>query len=316
VRLEAIDDGAARFRLTTSRGTIDARDVIVAGGPFQVPFIPPAANGFDASILQLHSHEYRNPAQLPPGGVLLIGSGQSGVQLAEELVEAGRSVTLAAGKCGRVPRRYRDRDVFWWLRELALRGEAVGTPLPSAATLAGPRARLMCNPHLSGHGGGHEVNLRQMASQGIRLTGRLEGADGTRARFAADLTGTLAFADRYFEERLRASFDTYAERVGIDLPEGEVAQHDYQPAEVTELDLAAEGITTVMWTSGYRPAFDWIDIPVLDEFGLPRQTRGVTEVPGLTFIGLPWMHDMGSANLVGLARDAEYLARLWEPVTA
>jgi putative flavoprotein involved in K+ transport len=315
-RLESAEDGVVRFRLTTNHGTIAARDVVVAGGPFQVPFIPSAANAFDASILQLHSHQYRNPQQLPPGGVLLIGSGQSGVQLAEELVEAGRFVTLAAGKCGRVPRRYRDRDIFWWLRELAVRGDTVGTPLPSAATLPGPRARLNCNPHLSGHGGGHEVNLRRMASEGVRLVGRFESADGTCARFAGDLADTLAFADRFFEERLRHSFDTYVERVGIELPRGEVAQHDYQPPEVTELDLAAEGISTVLWTSGYRPAFGWIDVPVLDEFGLPRQTRGVTNVPGLSFIGLPWMHDMGSANLVGLARDAEYLARLWEPVAA
>jgi putative flavoprotein involved in K+ transport len=313
-RLTRLDDGAARFRLTTSRGTIDARDVIVAGGPFQTPFIPAASSGFDSSIHQLHSHDYRNPAQLPPGGVLLIGSGQSGVQLAEELREAGRPVTMSVGRCGRSPRVYRGVDIFWWLRQLATRGIDVGTPLPAAAALPDPRARFACNPHLSGHGGGHETNLRRLAAEGIRLVGRFEAADGSRARFAADLTTNLALADNFFTERLKPLCDRFAERTGAAIPEGEVAQFAYDPPEITELDLAAEGIGTVLWTSGYRPAFGWIEMPILDEFGVPRQTRGVTDVPGLTFIGLPWMYDMGSANLVGLVRDAEHLATLWEPV--
>jgi putative flavoprotein involved in K+ transport len=142
-RLVPLDDGgAARFRLTTSRGPIDARDVIVAGGPFQVPHIPQAAEGFSSSILQLHSHHYRNPTALPPGGVLLVGSGQTGVQLAEELIAAGRDVTMAVGHCGRVPRRYRTKDVFWWFRQLATRGVAVGTRLPSVDKLPNPRARF------------------------------------------------------------------------------------------------------------------------------------------------------------------------------
>ncbi|MFL5679165.1 MAG: NAD(P)-binding domain-containing protein [Chloroflexota bacterium] len=313
-RLAALDDGRARFRLTTSRGTIDARDVVVAGGPFQTPFIPAPATGFAGSILQLHSHDYRNPDQLPPGGVLLIGSGQSGVQLAEELHEAGRPVTLSIGRCGRAPRTYRGRDVFWWLRQLGTRGYEVGAPLPSVAGLPDPRMRFACNPHLSGHGGGHETNLRRMASSGFRLAGRFIGADGGRARFAPDVTANLAAADAFFGQRLQPLFDSFADRVGESFPAAEVDQFAYDPPEVAELDLAREGIATVLWTSGYRPAFEWIELPILDEFGLPRQTRGVSDVPGLTFIGLPWMHDMGSANLVGVARDAEYLSRLWEPV--
>jgi putative flavoprotein involved in K+ transport len=314
-RMVALDGGAARFRVTTSRGTIDARDVVAAGGPFQVPFIPPTARELDPSILQLHSHHYRNPEQLPPGGVLLIGSGQSGVQLAEELHEAGRAVTLSVGRCGRVPRRYRGHDTFWWLRQLATRGVELGTPLPSADKLPDPRARFACNPHLSGHGGGHDTNLRRMAAGGIGLVGRFEAADGTRARFAADLGVNLAFADNFFNERIKPLCDAFVERTGEPFPDGDVEQFAHEPAEVTELDLAAEGISTVLWTSGYRPAFGWLELPVFDEYGLPRQVRGVTEVPGLTFIGLPWMYDMGSANLVGVARDAEHLARLWDSVS-
>jgi putative flavoprotein involved in K+ transport len=314
-RLETLDGGgAARFRLSTSRGEMDARQVVVAGGPFQTPFIPPLASSFDPSIRQLHSHDYRNPESMPPGGVLLIGSGQTGVQLAEELMADGRVVWMAAGHCGRLPRRYRDRDIFWWLRQLGTRGRDLGTPLPAAENLAGPRARLACNPHLSGHDGGHDTNLRQMASEGLRVLGRFEAAEGTRARFADDLPDTLRFADSFFGERFRSKCDTFVERAGEDLPEDEPAQFDFEPPVIREVDLAAEGISSVIWTSGYRPAFDWIqlEVPVIDDFGLPITHGGATEVAGLTFIGTPYMVDMGSANLVGVARDAEALAAGWE----
>jgi putative flavoprotein involved in K+ transport len=313
-RLVAADGpGAARFQLTTSRGEIEAAEVIVAGGPFQVPFLPPVATSFDPSIRQLHSHHYRNPEGLPPGGVLLIGSGQTGVQLAEELMAAGRPVWMAVGRCGRVPRRYRDRDVFWWLRQLGTRGRTLGTPLPTAASLPGPRARFACNPQLSGHGGGHDTNLRRMAADGLHLLGRFEAAVGARARFADDLPETLRFADAFFEERFRGLCDTFAERAGEDLPEGDVEQFTFEPEVVRELDLAAEGVSTVLWTSGYRPAFDWIELeePVIDEFGLPIADGGTTRRPGLSFLGTPWLVDMASANLVGIARDAEALAERW-----
>ncbi len=304
-------DGGRGFRLTTTRGDLDAREVIVAGGPFQVPHIPEAAAAFDPSVLQLHSHHYRSPDALPTGGVLLIGSGQTGVQLAEELMAAGRSVTIAVGRCGRAPRRYRGRDVFWWLRQLATRGEAVGTPLPIADRAMNPRAPFVCNPQVSGHGGGHDVDLRRMAVDGLRLVGRFEAADGTRVRFAEDLTANLQSADTSFNERLKVRFDTFAERAGEDLPEDGLDRFPFDPPEVPELDLAAEGISTVLWTSGYRPAFDWIELPVIDDLGLPKQDGGITDVPGLAFIGTPWMVDMGSANLVGLVRDAEAIAARW-----
>ena len=315
-RLVALDGAgrAARFRVTTSRGDIDARDVIVAGGPFQVPQIPALAGSFDASIAQVHSDGYRNPDGLPPGGVLLVGTGQTGVQLAEELQAAGRSVTMSVGHCGRAPRRYRGRDTFWWLRQLATRGREIGIPLTTVERLPSPAARFACNPHVSGHRGGHDTNLRQMALDGVRLVGRLSAAEGTRARFAADLGENLRFADSFFGERLRPLFDAFAEREGESLPAEELAQVDHEPPEVTDLDLAAERISTVLWTSGYRPAFGWIELPVLDDFGLPVADAGLTAVPGLAFIGTPWLVDMGSANLLAVARDAEALVeRLLEP---
>ena len=311
LRLSGLDGPRARFRLETSRGSIVARHVIVATGAYQVPKIPVAASGFSPRVLQLHAHDYRSEQQLPPGGVLVIGSGQTGVQLAEELHAAGRAVTLSVGRCGRVPRRYRGHDYFWWLRGLVTRGPELGTPLPTIDQLPDPRLKFACNPHLSGHGGGHDTNLRQMALDGIRLVGRFEAGDGERARFAANLAETLAFADGLFDARFRPMFDAYAERAGIDVPADDRAWPAYEPPEVTELDLAADGIGTILWTTGYRPDYGWLDLPVLDEFGVPRHTRGVSEVPGLTFIGLLWQLDNASANLTGVGRDAEYLASLW-----
>src|SRR5262249_21245826 len=153
---------AARLRLTTNLGELDARTVIVAGGPFQVPHIPAFAAGLDPSIDQVHVHHYRSPAALRPGGVLLVGSGQSRVPVAGELMAAGRTVTMAVGKCGRLPRTYRGKDIFWWLRQLAVRGAEVGPRLPAIADLPTPRARFNCNPQLSGHCERHDTNLRQM----------------------------------------------------------------------------------------------------------------------------------------------------------
>ena len=217
-RVAADARGANRFRVETDRGTILARDVIVATGAFHTPKIPPAAAAFAPRIHQVHAHDYPNPGSLPPGGVLLVGSGQTGVQLAEELQADGREVTLSVGHCGRAPRRYRGRDYFWWLRQLIERGETLGTPLPAVGTLPDPRMRFACNPHVSGHDGGHDTNLRQFAANGIRLVGRFEGAEGERAHFARDLAANLQFADEMFDQRFRTLFDTFAERAEVDAP--------------------------------------------------------------------------------------------------
>jgi putative flavoprotein involved in K+ transport len=307
-RLRPLDDGRAGFVLDTSRGPIEAREVIVAAGGFQEPRIPAAGAALSPRIRQVHSHHYRRADELPLGAVLVVGSGQSGVQLAEELQAAGRTVFLSVGHCGRVPRRYRDRDIFWWLRRLIVDGEAVGATLPTVDRLPDPRMRFACNPHLSGHGGGHETNLRRFAAEGMRLVGRFEAADGERARFAADLGANLRFADTFFAERLRGLCDTFVERSGLELPPSDEEPFELEVPEVTELDLAAEGISTVLWTSGYRLAFDWIELPIFEDSGMPVHERGVTNVPGLTFLGLPWQRGMGSANLIAVVQDAEFLA--------
>jgi putative flavoprotein involved in K+ transport len=296
------------FRLQTTQGAIDAERVVVAAGSFHQPRIPDVAPALPPRLTQLHSHEYRNERSLPNGAVLVVGSGQSGVQLAEELFDAGRDVYLSVGKAGRVPRRYRGSDVFRWLAGLANRGPALGVTLPTVDQLPDPRARMAGNPHLSGHKGGHDTNLREMAARGMTLLGRIEGDDGERLRLAPDLPANLAFADRFFDERFRELADTFIERAGIDAPSDDRQPFEFDPPAPTELDLAAAGISTVLWTSGYRLGYPWLDLPIVDELGFPRQRRGVTDVPGLYFLGLLWQHNQGSATLFGVGADTRHIA--------
>lgn len=294
------------FHLDTSRGPIDAAEVIVAAGGFQAPRIPGFAADLPERITQVHSHHFRNEAALPPGRVLVVGTGQSGVQLAEELREAGRDVILSVGHTARMPRRYRGRDIFVWIVELGSRGR-----LPTVEMMPDPKVRYGGNAHLSGHNGGHDTNLREFARDGIRLVGRMDGIDGERIRFAPDLGANLQFADTFFDEKLRAGIDRLIEETGMDATPDEREAVDFEPPEVPELDLAAEGVSAILWTSGYRLDLGWIDLPLLDEMGIPRHVRGITEVPGLTFIGLPWQHYQGSHAFFGVVADAQYLAERW-----
>jgi putative flavoprotein involved in K+ transport len=308
VRRLAVDGGGRRFRLETTDGPIGADSVVCATGAFHMPRIPSAASGISEDITQLHAHHYQNPDQLPPGGVLVVGSGQTGMQLAEELHEAGREVVLSTGRCGRVPRRYRGYDIFWWLVALVERGPEFGTTLPAVGELPQPRARFAGNPHLSGHHGGHDTNLRQMGLDGIRLAGRFAGADGAVVRFEPDLEANVRFSDEFMDARFTPLIEEFADKAGIERGPDDRVWPEFSPVELTELDLRKAGISSVLWTSGYAPDYSWLDLPILDEFGTPRHVRGVTEVPGLMMLGMLFQHDNASANLVGIARDAAYLA--------
>jgi putative flavoprotein involved in K+ transport len=305
VRRLATRDGGG-FRLDTNRGSIDANEVIVAAGGFHVPRIPAIAADLPERVFQVHSHRYRNHAALPPGRVLVVGTGQSGVQLTEELREAGREVILSVGHTARMPRRYRGSDIFTWIVELGSRER-----LPTVDTIADPKIRYGGNAHLSGHRGGHDTNLRQFALDGVRLVGRMEAVDGERIRFAPDLAANLRFADTFFDERMKAGVDRLIDETGMPATPDDRETVDFEPEEVLELDLAAEGISTILWTSGYRLDLGWIDMPILDDMGIPRHVRGVTEVPGLTFLGLPWQYYQGSHAFFGVVADARYLAERW-----
>jgi putative flavoprotein involved in K+ transport len=300
--------GDRGFWATTNRGPIMAREVVVATGSYHVPRVPEMATRISERVTQLHSHDYRNEASLPDGAVLVVGSGQTGVQLAEELAAAGRRVCVSVGSAGRLPRRYRGRDIFAWLAAVLQDGAAHGVAFPTADQLPDPRRRFNAMPALSGHGGGHDTNLRQYAADGMRLAGRLTDAEGERVMFAGDLADNLAGADRFFDERFRAVIDTYIQRAGIDAPPDDRVEIAYQPAGVSELNLLREGISTIIWATGYSLDFRWIDAPVLDDDGYPRNARGVSAIPGLSFLGLLWQHSQASSSLLAPHLDGPYLA--------
>ena len=305
-RLTPLDGGG--FRVSTRRGDLTARRVVVATGSYHRPRIPALADAVDPGVVQLHSHDYRNEAGLPPGAVLVVGSGQTGAQLAEELFEAGRRVYLSVGTAGRAPRRYRGVDIFGWLAQIALRGPEFGLGLPTVDMLPDPNLKFAANPHVSGRHGGHETNLRRFAADGMQLAGRLFAADGPRLGFADDLATQLAHADRFFDEELRDLIETFIERAGLEVPPDDREPFAYEPTPIASLDLGRAGVSTIIWATGYALDYGWIDAPIFDRRGYPRHTRGVADLPGLYFLGLLWQHTEGSATLVGPALDAPYLA--------
>ncbi len=279
----------------------------MATGSYHRPRIPALATGISGRVTQLHSHDYRNQAALPDGAVLVVGSGQTGLQLAEELHEAGRRVYIAVGSAGRVPRRYRGRDLFAWIIDVTRHGAAHGVTLPTADQLPDGRRRFAAMPAVTGRGGGHDTNLRRYAADGMTLGGRLTAADGELLTFAGDLNLSLERADNFFDERFRGIIDTYIERAGIAAPPADDVVVSHQPQELTDLDLRRAGVSTVIWATGYGLDYRWIDAPILDELGYPRNVRGVSAVPGLFFLGLLWQHSQASASLVGPELDGPYL---------
>jgi putative flavoprotein involved in K+ transport len=286
--------------------TFEARNVVLATGPYPRPKVPAASDGIAGHIRQLHSSDYRRPGQLPDGGVLVVGSGQSGAQIAEELHRAGREVHLAMSTCVSAPRRYRGRDHGWWLYQIYKHGPEVGvTPkLPS------PAARLAPLPVVSGQGGGHTINFRDLARRGIRLYGGLASADGTKARFSDDLADRLTFAESQYEQQHRRLFEAYIAAAGLDVPPDDRTplSDSFVPGTSTELDLDAAGITSVLWATGYRLDFGWVDLPVFDEWNYPLHDRGVTTHPGLYAVGLPWLHSLASSVFSGVGEDSEHIA--------
>jgi putative flavoprotein involved in K+ transport len=303
VRVDAIrpGPGADGFRLETSHGIVVASNVVVATGPYQEPVIPAPAGGLPERIAQVHSSAYRNPAGLPPGAVLVVGSGASGCQIVEDLLAAGRRVFLSVGRHRRFPRRYRGRDMFWWMEQMGALDQTLDER---------PDARERPNPLVTGVGGGHEINLRFYAARGVVLLGHVEAIEGSRLRLADDLDAQLARGDEGVAVFTRA-VDAHVERAGLSAPE-EPAPAPPPPApksaSIRALDLDAESVTSVIWATGFRRDFGWIHLPVLDERGEPIHRRGVTSCPGLYFLGLPWLHTLKSSVLCGVGRDADHLA--------
>jgi putative flavoprotein involved in K+ transport len=292
--------GRSGFRADTTDGVIDARYVVAATGPFQRPVIP-AVIGDDAGPTQLHSSGYRNPAQLPDGAVLVVGAGSSGVQIADELLRAGRRVILSVGPHERPPRRYRGRDFVWWLGVLG-KWDADAPPQGAAhVTIA-----------VSGAHGGHTVDFRDLATRGMTLVGSTAGCKAGRVRFAADLGQNIAAGDDSYLSLLDEA-DAYVVREGLDLPEepearrlGPLPHGATEPP--AELDLAQAGVSCIIWATGFAVDYGWLPPDALDANGRPCHRRGVSSEPGVYFLGLPWLSRRGSSFIWGVWHDARYLA--------
>lgn len=303
VRRVTRNQGRPGFTVETSEGVIEARNVIAATGPFQVPVIPPIvpAAPADGRLLQIHSAHYHRPAQLPEGAVLVVGAGSSGVQIADELQRAGRKVFLSVGAHDRPPRAYRGRDFCWWLGVLGEWDAAIAKPGREHVTIA-----------VSGARGGHTVDFRALGHQGITLVGLTESfADGS-VRFRDDLAENIANGDANYLAMLDAA-DDYIRRNGLDLPEEPEARRRLPDPEcmthpLRELDLAAAGITSIIWATGYRVDFSWLQVDSFEPGGKPRHHRGVGHEPGIYFLGLPWLSRRGSSFIWGVWHDAKFVA--------
>lgn len=294
------NEGRPGFRIETSSSAIEARYVVAATGPFQHPVMPPVVPG-SAGVMQIHSAAYRNPEQLPDGAVLVVGAGSSGVQIADELLLAGRRVYLSVGAHDRPPRAYRGRDYCWWLGVLGKWDAATPPAGAEHVTIA-----------VSGAYGGLTVDFRRLAAQGVTLVGVTKSFENGVMRFAPDLAQNLARGDANYLSVLDEA-DAYVARNGLDLPEEPEARRILpDPTCVTDpilaLNLEEAGIGSIIWATGYRVDYSWLKVDAFDEEGRPKHQRGVSAEPGIYFLGLPWLSSRGSSFIFGVWDDARFLA--------
>ena len=292
-------DGSG-FRAETSHGLIEATNVVAATGPFQRPLIPTVVPN-DTGIVQIHSNGYRNPGQLPQGAVLVVGAGSSGGQIADELLRSGRQVYLSIGPHDRPPIRYRGKDFCWWLGVLGMWDAKTREPGMEHVTIS-----------VSGARGGHTVDFRQFAARGMTLLGRAGSFKDGVLHIAPDLTHNIEQGDKNYLTVLDAA-DAYVASNGLDLPE-EPAARNIAPAPrcmtdpILQLNLRVAGITSIVWATGFALDFNWLKVDIFDEKGRPEHELGVTLVPGLYFLGLPWLSRRASPFIWGVWHDAKYLA--------
>jgi putative flavoprotein involved in K+ transport len=292
--------GGGALTLDTSDGALEAKTVVLTTGAYQRPHRPAAAATLPADLLQIDADDYRNPADLPEGRVLVVGSGQSGCQIAEELHHAGRDVYLACGRAPWASRRIGEHDLVWW-------GLETGFLDAPVSSLPDPRARLAANVLATGHGGGRDLHLRTLRRTGVTLLGRLLGAEGRRARFAPDLAASLAWGDERRGQLMDLVRKLVAER---GLPQPEIAEPEPLDCRAPEeLDLSDFG--AVVFTSGFRPDFEsWVHCPgAFDELGFPVQEDGAsTVVDGLYFVGVHFLRKRKSSIFLGVGEDAAIVA--------
>jgi putative flavoprotein involved in K+ transport len=296
-------DGRSGFMLETNRGDVRANQVVLAVGGYHRPALPEVASRLPESITQLHSSTYRNPSSLPDGAVLVVGSGQSGAQIAEDLQWAGRDVHLSLGSAPRVARFYRGRDCVAWLEDIGHYDMPVEEHKEGLAA-----ARCEPNHYVTGRDGGHDIDLRAHARDGMKLHGRLSDVDGHRLRFAFDLPERLNAADKTME-RIKDTIDQWIEKQGIDAPTETRYSPVWKPSdgEGAELDLQSAGVRSVVWATGFHSDWSWVQVPNFARGGYPRYERGICDAAGLYVLGLPWLWTWGSGRFAGIARDAEHV---------
>ena len=294
-----LDEGPGGYRVVTDRGTWRARQVVVATGPHGLPRVPAGLDGVEV----LTSNRYRNPARLAPGGVLVVGASASGVQIADELNRAGRDVVLAVGRHTRMPRRYRGMDIFWWLESTGRLARTIDDVPDAAAARREPSLQLVGRPGEDGHA--PDLDLAALQARGVRLAGRLEEMTGSRARFRPDLADQAAAADARMHRFLDA-VDDHVGRVGLttEVLEPVRPQRLVVPAPLRSLNLAREGIGTVLVATGYRPDYPWLRLPITGPDGFIRQERGVTAAPGVYVVGQRFQHRRDSGFIDGARHDA------------
>jgi putative flavoprotein involved in K+ transport len=295
-------EGSSRYLLSTNNGAIEAANVVLATGPYQLPVIPDMSVHVPNNIFQVHSSAYRNAAQLPPGAVLVVGSGASGCQIADDLNQSGRQVYLSVGRHSRMPRRYRGQDFAYW-------GAALKRPEQIVDTVP-VHLRKGSEVLLTGANGGYDVDLRAMAAREIVLLGRVQGGNDGNLTLADDLPQNLAKGDESLENFKRA-VDDYVTKTGWDFPaEREPHIEPNIPSTVSRLNLQDAGIAAVVWATGFRFNFDFVKLPIFDQAGEPVHRRGVTQFPGIYFLGLRWLYKRKSAFMLQAsgAEDAAYLA--------
>jgi len=296
------DDSKSLYITETTDGEYRSDNIVIATGTYQINRIPDFAGNLSGDITQLHSSEYNNPNSLPDGGVLVVGSGQSGCQIAEDIKKAGRMVYLSVSRAPRIPRRYRGKDILQWVDLMGM------YDIKAEEHPDGKSIRFKTHPHISGRDGGHTINLRKLGKEGLILLGRLKDLFGYKAEFEDDLEENIKNADTA-DAKMKKTIDEYIDKNGLSIPVEMPDSIAWEPAEtIEELDLLQERINTVVWSTGYMYDYSWVEIPAFDDTGYPVYERGVTKHKGLYFVGLHWMHTWGSGLFYSVGKDAEYIS--------
>ncbi|MDC5702926.1 NAD(P)-binding domain-containing protein, partial [Acinetobacter baumannii] len=293
-----------KFEIETNLGKTTAKQLVVAAGGYHTPIYPKLSETLPENVLVIHSEQYFNVDQLPEGNVLVVGSGQSGAQIAEDIHLAGKKVYLSTGDAPRCARFYRGKDVVTWLFEMGYYETTVKDHRYSE------EVRNSTNHYVTGRDGGRDIDLRKFALEGMQLFGRFEDFQNGQLVFRPDLNQNLDMADATYN-RINASIDDYIAKNNITTDEPASVYHPLwiPEQEITHIDLAAENITSIIWCIGFKPDYSWIDLDIFQSNGYPQHDRGITIDFDVSFIGLPWLNTWGSGRFMDVAKDAKYIVQ-------